>query len=116
MLCNRKKIKIIEAEVCPDHVMLAEIPPKTGGIKYHGIPKGEKQSNDLGKVSETEIQIWERLLVAGIVINNIRPYRQYSNREFWRRRYYVDKAGKIAQKKYRSTTNVSWMRIRRENR
>ena len=28
-LCNWKKIKIIEAEVCPDHVhMLVEIPPK----------------------------------------------------------------------------------------
>ena len=28
-LCNWKKIKIIEAEVCPDHVhMLLEIPPK----------------------------------------------------------------------------------------
>lgn len=28
-LCDWKKIKIIEAEVCPDHVhMLIEIPPK----------------------------------------------------------------------------------------
>lgn len=29
MLCHWKKIRIVEAEVCPDHVhMLVEIPPK----------------------------------------------------------------------------------------
>ena len=29
MLCKRKEVNIIEAEVCPDHIhMLVEIPPK----------------------------------------------------------------------------------------
>ena len=34
-LCNWEKIKIIEAEVCPDHVhMLVEIPPESGSEPF----------------------------------------------------------------------------------
>ena len=36
-LCEWKKIKIIEAEVCPDHVhMLVEIPPKVAVSSFMG--------------------------------------------------------------------------------
>ena len=41
-LCNWKKIKIIEAEVCPDHVhMLLEIPPKVAISSFMGYLKGK---------------------------------------------------------------------------
>lgn len=47
-LCEWKKIKIVEAEVCPDHVhMLVEIPPEGIGIELHGVPKGKEQPDDL---------------------------------------------------------------------
>ena len=57
-LCNWKKIRIVEAEVCPDHVhMLVEIPPKVSGVELHGIPKGKEQSNDLREVPGTAVQV-----------------------------------------------------------
>ena len=38
MLCERKDIKIIEAELCPDHIhMMISVPPKVsiaGAIEY----------------------------------------------------------------------------------
>ena len=38
-LCNWKGIKIIEAEVCPDHIhMLIEIPPKIAVASFMGVP------------------------------------------------------------------------------
>ena len=41
-LCNWKKIKIIEAEVCPDHIhMLLEIPPKVAVSSFMGYLKGK---------------------------------------------------------------------------
>ena len=41
-LCNWKKIRIIEAEVCPDHVhMLVEIPPKVAVSSFMGYLKGK---------------------------------------------------------------------------
>ena len=43
MLCDWKKVEIVEAEVCPDHVhMLVEIPPKVFCIKFYGVFKREK--------------------------------------------------------------------------
>lgn len=40
-LCEWKKIKIIEAEVCPDHVhMLLEIPSKISVSSFMGYLKG----------------------------------------------------------------------------
>ena len=47
-LCNWKKIRIVEAEVCPDHVhMLVEIPTQSSSLELYGIFKREKQPNDL---------------------------------------------------------------------
>lgn len=41
-LCNWKKIKIIETEVCPEHVhMLVEIPPKVAVSSFMGYLKGK---------------------------------------------------------------------------
>ena len=37
MLCKRKGVKIVEAEICPDHVhMLVEIPPSTSVSYFVG--------------------------------------------------------------------------------
>ena len=41
-LCNWKQVKIVEAEVCPDHIrMLAEIPPKMSISSFIGFLKGK---------------------------------------------------------------------------
>ena len=41
-ISNWQEVKIIEAEVCPDHVhMFVEIPPKLSVSKYMGILKGK---------------------------------------------------------------------------
>ena len=43
MLCDWKKIEIVEAEVCTDHVhMLVKIPPKVCCIKFCRVFKREK--------------------------------------------------------------------------
>ena len=42
MLCDRKGIEIIEAEVCPDHVhMLISVPPKMSIAGVMGYIKGK---------------------------------------------------------------------------
>ena len=41
-LCDWKGIKIIEAEICPDHVhMFVEIPPKMSVSSFKGYLKGK---------------------------------------------------------------------------
>jgi hypothetical protein len=41
-LCNWKKIKIVEAEVCPERIhILVEIPPKVTISSFVGILKGK---------------------------------------------------------------------------
>lgn len=40
MLCKRKGVKIVEAEVCPDHIhMLVEIPPSISVSSFVGYLK-----------------------------------------------------------------------------
>ena len=42
MLCNWKKVNIIEAEVCPDHIHVqVEIPPKCAVSSFIGYLKGK---------------------------------------------------------------------------
>ena len=78
-LCNWKKIRIIEAEVCPDHVhMLVEIPPKVAVSSFMGYLKGKSSLMIYEKFPELKYK--------------------YRNREFWCRGYYVDTAGKNAKK------------------
>ncbi len=79
MLCEWKKVKIVEAEVCPDHVhMLIEIPPKVSVSSFMGYLKGK-----------SSLMIYERFPEL--------KYK-YRNREFWCFGYYVDTVGKTARK------------------
>lgn len=74
-LCNWKKVNIINAEVCPEHVhMLVEIPPKYSVSSFMGFLKGK-----------SSIMIYEKW-------GNMKY--KYRNREFWCRGYYVDTVGK----------------------
>ena len=42
MLCKRKGVNIVEAEICPDHVhMLVEIPPNISVASFVGYIKGK---------------------------------------------------------------------------
>ena len=78
-LCEWKKVKILEAEVCPDHVhMLLEIPPKVSVSSFMGYLKGKSSLMIYEKYPELKYK--------------------YRNREFWCRGYYVDTAGKNAKK------------------
>ena len=78
-LCKWKGIKIIEAEVCPDHIhMLVEIPPKFSVSSIMGYIKGK-----------SSLMIYEKW-------GNMKF--KYRNREFWCRGYYVDTSGKNTQK------------------
>ena len=79
MLSEWKKIKIVEAEVCPDHIhMLIEIPPKISVSSFMGYLKGK-----------SSLIIYEQFPEL--------KYK-YRNREFWFRGFYVDTAGKNAKK------------------
>ena len=73
-LCEWNEVKIIEAEVCPDHVhMFVSIPPKLSVSKFMGILKG--------KSSLIIFQRWSNL-----------KYK-FGQRSFWCRGYYVDTVG-----------------------
>ena len=79
MLCKRKKVNIIEAEVCPDHIhMLVEIPPSISVSSFVGYLKGK-----------STLMIFER---------HANLKYKYGNRHFWCRGYYVDTVGKNAKK------------------
>ena len=78
-LCEWKGVKIIEAEVCPDHIhMLVEIPPKYSVSGVMGYLKGK-----------SSLMIFEKYA-------NLKY--KYGNRQFWCRGYYVDTAGKNSKK------------------
>ncbi len=78
-LCEWKAVKIVEAEVCLDHVhMLVEIPPKIAVSSFVGFLKG--------KSSLLIYQKWANMKF------------KYRNREFWCRGYYVDTVGKNTAK------------------
>lgn len=47
-LCEQKKVEIIEAEACPDHIhLLVSIPPYISVSQFMGYLKGKKQSYDI---------------------------------------------------------------------
>jgi len=78
-LCKWKDVEIIQAEVCVDHVhMLVSIPPKMSVSSFMGFLKGK-----------SSLMIYERW-------GDLKF--KYKNREFWCRGYYVDTAGKDAEK------------------
>ena len=78
-LCGWKGVRIIEAEVCPDHIhMLVEIPPKMSVSSFMGFPKGK-----------SSLIIHER---------HANLKYKHGNRSFWCRGYYVDTVGKNTKK------------------
>ena len=79
ILCQRKGINIVEAELCPDHIhMLIDIPPKYSVSQIVGYLKGK-----------SSLMIFDKFA-------NLK-YR-YGNRHFWCRGYYVDTVGKNEKK------------------
>ena len=75
MLCKRKNVHIVEAEICPDHVhMLVEIPPSISVSSFVGYLKGK-----------STLMIFER---------HANLKYKYGNRHFWCRGYYVDTVGR----------------------
>ena len=60
-LCEWKKVKILEAEVCPRPCAYAlGDPTQSKRIQFHGVSQREEQSNDLRKVPGIEIQVSEQ--------------------------------------------------------
>ena len=76
-LCEWKGVRIVEAEVCPDHIhMLVEIPPKIAVSSFMGYLKGKSSTMLYEQFGELKYK--------------------YRNREFWCKGYYVPyKIGKL---------------------
>ena len=73
-LCKRKGVRIVEAEMCRDHVhMLVEIPPSISVSSFIGYLKGK-----------STLMIFER---------HANLKYKFGNRHFWCRGYYVDTVG-----------------------
>ena len=78
-LCDWKQVKIVEAEVCPDHIhMLVKIPPKESVSGFIGFLKGKSSLLIYQKYANMKFK--------------------YRDRTFWCRGYYVDTVGKNTQK------------------
>lgn len=74
-LCDEKKVEILEAEVCPDHIhMLVSIPPYLSVAQFVGFLKGK-----------STLMIFDR---------HANLKYKYGSRSFWCRGYYVDTVGK----------------------
>lgn len=74
-LCDYKKVEIIEANACPDHIhMLVSIPPKISVSSFMGYLKGK-----------SSLMIFDR---------HANLKYKYGNRHFWCRGYYVDTVGR----------------------
>ena len=73
-LCDAKKVEILEAEACPDHIhMLVSIPPHISVSQFMGYLKGK-----------SSLMIFDR---------HANLKYKYGNRHFWCRGYYVDTVG-----------------------
>lgn len=78
-LCNEKKVEIIEAEACPDHIhMLVSIPPYLSISQFMGYIK-----------SKSALMIFDR---------HANLKYKYGNRHFWATGYFVDTVGKNEKK------------------
>lgn len=78
-LCNERKVEIIEAEACPDHIhMLVSMPPYLSIAQFVGFVK-----------SKSALMIFDR---------HANLKYKYGKREFWCRGYYVDTVGKNEKK------------------
>ncbi len=78
-LCEQKKVSIIEATACIDHVhMLVSIPPNLSVSSFMGYLKGK-----------SSLMIFDR---------HANLKYKYGNRHFWCRGYYVDTVGRNREK------------------
>lgn len=78
-LCEHKKIEILEANACPDHIhMLISIPPKYSISQIVGYLKGK-----------SSLMIFDRFATL--------KYK-YGNRHFWCKGYYVSTVGRNEKK------------------
>ena len=74
-LCEEKKVEIIEAEACADHIhMLVSIPPHLSVAQFMGYLKGK-----------STLMIFDR---------HANLKYKYGSRHFWCRGYYVNTVGK----------------------
>ena len=74
-LCEQKKVELIEAEACPDHIhMLVNLPPYLSVAQFMGYLKGK-----------SSLMIFDR---------HANLKYKYGRRNFWARGYYVDTVGK----------------------
>ena len=74
-LCEEKKVEIIEAGACADHIhMLVSIPPHISVAQFMGYLKGK-----------STLMIFDR---------HANLKYKYGSRHFWCRGYYVDTVGK----------------------
>ena len=74
-LCEMKKVEIIEAEACPDHIhLLVSIPPYLSVAQFVGYLKGK-----------SSLMIFDR---------HANLKYKYGNRQFWCTGYYVDTVGR----------------------
>ena len=74
-LCDEKKVEIIEAQACPDHIhMLVSIPPYLSVAQFVGFLK-----------SKSALMIFDR---------HANLKYKYGRRNFWARGYFVDTVGR----------------------
>ena len=74
-LCDEKKVEIIEAQACSDHIhMLVSIPPYLSVAQFMGFLK-----------SKSALMIFDR---------HANLKYKYGNRNFWARGYFVDTVGR----------------------
>ena len=74
-LCEQKKVEILEAEACADHIhMLVSIPPYLSVSQFMGYLKGK-----------SSLMIFDR---------HANLKYKYGSRHFWCRGYYVDTVGR----------------------
>ena len=79
MLCRRRGVNIVEAEICPDHVhMLVEIPLSISVSSFVGYLRGK-----------STLMIFDR---------HVNLKYKFGNRHFGCRGYYVDAVGKNVKK------------------
>ena len=82
-LCEQKKVEILEAEACPDHIhMLVCVPPHLSISQFMGFLKGK-----------STLMIFDR---------HANLKYKYGSRHFWCRGYFVDTVGrnKTAMQEY----------------
>ena len=74
-LCNEKKVEILEAEACKDHIhLLVSVPPYLSIAQFMGFLKGK-----------SSLMIFDR---------HANLKYKYGRRNFWCRGYYVDTVGR----------------------